>query len=116
MKMEISDIDNMVKKFRRYRLFIEAPRIICYLEESFIKNLRCGCKNWDEDYDDYYDNFAICNKCYPGIRYDNNFGIKHKTMIKKFSCITDLDLKYSLVDVTDFHKFMEKDTERSDKK
>ena len=40
------------------------------------------------------------------MRYNNNFDVKYRTMIKQFRKIKDLDVKYRLLDVTDFKEFI----------
>ena len=96
----LEDLDPRIKN-KKYKLFQPHSVIYNIVNEEFENNLKCQCSEYSPN-EDYF----LCEKCNPRVHYNNNFDVKYLTMVKQFCVVKDLDLKYRLLDVTDFKEFI----------
>lgn len=97
----LEDLDCWIKNYKKYKLFQRDSVINNIFNEESENNLECQCSEYSPN-EDYF----LCGKCNPRVRYNNNFHVKYLIVVKQFCKVKDLDLKYRLLDVTDFKEFI----------
>lgn len=97
----LEDLDSRIQNFNKYKRlprksvieYLYSMKILILTQHANVANIL-----------QMRINFKV--KIATPIRYNNNFDVKYRTMIKQFRKIKDLDVKYRLLDATDFKEFI----------